>query len=422
METANSSSEPAVVDRLAIARLGQRGDGIADTDAGPVYVPYTLPGETVETESWPGHPDRRHLVRVDVPSPERIAPICPHFGVCGGCALQHWRAPRYGAWKRDLVVAALSYAEHDATVDAIVDAHGEGRRRAVFHARRGTKDILQVGFAAASSHHIVAIDHCPILAPGLDGALEAAWAIAEMLGATAKPLDIQATASDAGLDIDVRGSGPLTTLQSIALARLAESRGLARLTRHGELVARRATPTVRMGRAVVALPPGAFLQATAAGEDVLARLVAAHVGDADAVADLFAGVGPFALRLAERARIVAADADEPAIAALREAAKTPGLKPITAERRDLFRRPYAAKELARLDTVVFDPPRQGAEAQAREIAASKVPTVVAVSCNPATFARDAKILVAGGYRLVAVTPVDQFRYSAHVEIVARLVR
>ncbi len=222
-----------MVDRLAIARLGQRGDGVADTTDGPVYVPYTLPGETVETESWPGHPDRRRLVRVDVPSPERIAPICPHFGVCGGCALQHWRAPRYGAWKRDLVVAALSYAELDVTVDAIVDAHGEGRRRAVFHARRGTKDILQVGFAAASSHHIVAIDHCPILAPGLGGALEAAWAIAETLGATAKPLDIQATASDAGLDIDVRGSGPLTTPQSIALARLADSRGLARLTRHG---------------------------------------------------------------------------------------------------------------------------------------------------------------------------------------------
>jgi 23S rRNA (uracil1939-C5)-methyltransferase len=411
-----------VVDRLAIARLGQRGDGVADTADGPVYVPYSLPGETVEAESWPGHPDRRHLVRVDVPSPERIAPICPHFGICGGCALQQWRAPRYGAWKRDLVVAALSYAGLDATVDAIVDAHGEGRRRAVFHARRGTKDILEVGFAAASSHHIVAIDHCPILAPGLGGALEAAWAIAETLGATAKPLDIQATASDAGLDIDVRGSGPLTTAQSIALARLADSRGLARLTRHGELVARRATPTVRMGRAVVALPPGAFLQATAAGEDALARLVSTHVGDARAVADLFAGVGPFALRLAERARVTAADSDEPAIAALREAAKAPGLKPITAERRDLFRRPFVAKELARLDALVFDPPRQGAEAQAREIAASKVPTVVAVSCNPATFARDAKILVTGGYRLVAVTPVDQFRYSAHVEIVARLVR
>jgi 23S rRNA (uracil1939-C5)-methyltransferase len=411
-----------VVERLTIARLGHRGDGIADGAAGPIFVPCTLPGETVEAEPWAGHPDRRHLVRIDTPSPERIAPICPHFGTCGGCALQHWETARYRVWKRDLVVTALCQAGVEAEVGDVVDAHGDGRRRAVFHAKRGTKDILQVGFAALSTHHIVAIDHCPILAPGLAGALDAAWAIAEALGATAKPLDIQATATDSGLDIDVRGSGPLTASQSIALARLADSRRLARLTRHGELVSQRVPPTVMMGRANVALPPGAFLQATAAGEAELARLVAGHVGEAKSVADLFCGVGPFALRLAERAKVIAADGDEAAIAALRQAAKTPGLKPIVAERRDLFRRPLLAPELARLDAVVFDPPRQGAEAHARALAASKVPIIVAVSCNPATFARDAKILLDGGYRLNVVTPVDQFRYNAHVEIVARLVR
>jgi 23S rRNA (uracil1939-C5)-methyltransferase len=177
-----------------------------------------------------------------------------------------------------------------------------------------------------------------------------------------------------------------------------------------------------MGRAVVPLPPGAFLQATGAGEEALAQLVTAHVGDAKSVADLFCGVGPFALRLAERAKVTAADSDEGAVAALREAAKAPGLKPIVGEKRDLFRRPMLAQEFARIDAVIFDPPRQGAEAQARTLAASKVPVVVAVSCNPATFARDVKILLDGGYRLTAVTPVDQFRYSAHVEIVARLVR
>jgi 23S rRNA (uracil1939-C5)-methyltransferase len=410
-----------VVDRLAIVRLGHRGDGIADSAAGPIYVPYTLPGETIEGEPWPGHPDRRHLVRVDAPSPERIAPICPHFGTCGGCALQHWDTGRYRAWKRDLLVTALSQAAIEAAVDELIDAHGEGRRRAVFHARRGSKDVLQVGFAAFSTHHIVPIDRCPILAPGLAGALEAAWAIAEALGPK-KPLDVQATATDSGLDIDVRGSGPLNATQSVALARLAESRRLARLTRHGELIARRAQPTIRMGRARVPLPPGAFLQATTAGEETLARLVTAHVGDAKDVADLFCGVGPFTLRLAEHAKATAVDNDEAAIAALREAAKAPGLKPIAAERRDLFRRPMLAQEFARLDAVVFDPPRQGAEAQARALAASKVPVIVAVSCNAATFARDTKILLDGGYRLTAVTPVDQFRYSAHVEIVARLVR
>jgi 23S rRNA (uracil1939-C5)-methyltransferase len=181
-------------------------------------------------------------------------------------------------------------------------------------------------------------------------------------------------------------------------------------------------PTVRMGKATAALPPGAFLQATAEGEAELARLVLEHAAKARSVADLFCGVGPFALRLAERARVAAADSDAAAIAALREAAKTPGLKPIAAEARDLFRRPLAPEELKPFDAVVFDPPRQGSEAQARQLAASRVPLIVAVSCNAATFARDARILTDGGYRLTSVTPVDQFRHSAHVEIVGRFER
>src|SRR5262245_36948150 len=190
-----------MVARLEIKRLGRRGDGIADSPAGPLYVPYTLPGETVEVEPWPGHPDRRRLARVDVASPERIAPICPHFGTCGGCAVQHWSTEAYHRWKRELVCEALGLAGLEAPVDELIDAHGDGRRRAVFHARRGTHDVLQVGFAALRAHHVVAIDQCPILAPGLDGALAAAWAIAELLGPARKPLDIQATATDAGLDI-----------------------------------------------------------------------------------------------------------------------------------------------------------------------------------------------------------------------------
>jgi 23S rRNA (uracil1939-C5)-methyltransferase len=409
-----------MTERLAIARLGARGDGIADAPAGPVYVPYTLPGETAEVDPWPGHPDRRHLIRVETPSPERIAPVCPHFGICGGCALQHWATARYRDWKRALVTQALAQAGLDAPVDDLIDAHGAGRRRAVFHARRGTRDVLEVGFAALRAHHVVAIDRCPILAPGLDGAIEAAWAIAEVLSGDRKPLDIQVTASAAGLDVDVRGSGPLTTARTGELARVAERRRLARLTRHGEIVAQRAAPTVMMGRAEVVLPPGAFLQATAAGEQALAELVRAHCDGAKTVADLFAGVGPFALRLAERARVTAADNDADAIAALaRGVAGTQGLKPIETQSRDLFRRPFVPIELKRFDAVVFDPPRQGAEAQARMLAQCAVPTVVAVSCNPATFARDARILVDGGYRLMRVTPVDQFLYSAHVELVAR---
>jgi len=410
-----------VVERLLIARLGHRGDGVADSLAGAIYVPGALPGETVEVEGVAGHPDRRRLLRVEQPSTERIAPICPHFGVCGGCAIQHLDATRYRAWKRDLVVEALRQAGVDGPVANLIDAHGEGRRRAVFHARSGARDVLEVGFSAPRAHHVVAIDRCPILTPSLGGALKAAWAIVEALDPAKKPLDIQVTATDAGLDVDVRGSGPLTPMLLTALARIAAKHDLARLTRHGELIALARTPMLRMGKATVQLPPAAFLQATAEGEEVLARLVLAACAGAATVADLFAGVGPFALRLAERARVVAVDDDEAALSALKRAtASTAGLKPVEIERRDLFRRPLGATELKRFDAVVFDPPRQGAEMQARELAASGVPLVVAVSCSPGTFARDMRELLRGGYRLTEVTPLDQFRYAAHVEIVARL--
>jgi 23S rRNA (uracil1939-C5)-methyltransferase len=408
-----------MVEELRIARLGARGEGVADTAAGAVYVPYALPGEIVEVESWPGHADRRHLIKVEVASAERIAPVCGHFGVCGGCALQHVAGARYREWKRGLVVAALARAGVDAPVDDLIDAHGEGRRRAVFHARRNSRDVLEVGFAALKAHHVVPIDRCPVLAPALSGALPTARDIAEVLASTRKPLDIQVTAADAGLDADVRGSGPLTAAQTTALAQVAERRNLVRLTRHGEIVAQRTPPVLTIGRAEVVLPPGAFLQATTAGEAVLARLVALHCRDAKAVADLFCGAGPFALRLAERARVTAIDNDPDALAALRRAAAgTAGLKPVTAQQRDLFRYPLGRSELKAFEAVVFDPPRQGALAQARELAASGVPSVAAVSCDPASFARDARILLEGDYRLVRVIPVDQFLFSAHVELVA----
>jgi 23S rRNA (uracil1939-C5)-methyltransferase len=412
-----------VVERLTIDAIGHRGDGIANSGGTPIYVAGTLPGETVEVEPWPGHPDRRQLLNVEKPSAERIVPICPHFGVCGGCAVQHWDSTRYHAWKRDLVVEALRQSGLDAPVADLVDAHGEGRRRAVFHVRRGAHDVLEVGFSAARTHRVISIDRCPVLAASLDGALKAAWAIAEALGPAGKPLDIQVTATDVGLDIDVRGSGPLTPSLTAALARAAAAQNIARLTRHGELIAQARTPALRVGTAIVALPPAAFLQATSEGEAALSHLALAACDRAAKVGDLFCGIGPFALRLAERARVVAADADGAAIAALkRAAASTAGLKPVEVEVRDLFRRPLVAAELRGFDAVVFDPPRQGAQAQARELASSSVPRIVAVSCNPATLARDLSELVRGGYRLMEVTPVDQFRYSAHVEIVARLER
>lgn len=413
-----------MVERLTIDHVGHHGDGVAITAVQSIYVPYTLGGETVEVEPVPGHhPDRRRLLQVDTASPERIAAFCPHFGSCGGCAIQHWQPERYRAWKRDMVVETLGRAKIDCEVAPLVDAHGQGRRRITVHARMGTHEVLKVGFSAVHSHDIIPVGRCPILDPGLGGALDAAWALAEPLISVGKPLDIQVTATSNGLDVDVRGSGPLPSSLIATLSRVAEKHALARLTRHGELVLMRSPPTIAIGAAQVVLPPGSFLQATVAGEETLAALVAEHCKRAKHIADLFCGVGPFALRLAAKSRVAAFDSDMGSVAALQKAAtSTSGLKPVKAEARDLFRRPLVPQELRDYDTVVFDPPRQGAEAQAKQLAVSKIAVVVAVSCNIATFARDARILIDGGYRIEGVTPVDQFRHTPHVELVARFRR
>jgi 23S rRNA (uracil1939-C5)-methyltransferase len=424
MATPNSSSAHVVAETLLIDHVAHRGDGVASVDGEAVYVPTTLGGETVEVDHVPGnHPDRRRLLAVTTASPERIEPFCQHFGVCGGCAIQHWQDDRYRDWKRNIVVETLRQAKLDCAVAPLVDAHGAGRRRITLHARLLNPSILKVGFTAAGSHDIVPIDRCPILDPALAGALEAAWALAELLTRIGKPLDIQVTATRNGLDVDVRGSGPLPTAMVTALSGVAAQHRLARLTRHGELVLMRNTPEIVIGKAQVTLPPGSFMQATGAGEEALASLVGESAGKAKHIADLFCGVGPFALRLAAKARIAAFDSDEGAVTALQKAASaTPGLKPLKAEARDLFRRPLMPPELRDYDAVVFDPPRQGGQAVATQLAASKVPVVIAVSCNAATFARDARILVDGGYRLEGVTPVDQFKYTTHVELVARFSR
>jgi 23S rRNA (uracil1939-C5)-methyltransferase len=257
----------------------------------------------------------------------------------------------------------------------------------------------------------------------MDGAIAAANAVAELLKPVAKPLDIQISATENGLDVDVRGSGPLDTAMLSKLSRLAKEHRLARLTRHGELVLLQAPPSIRVGRAIVTLPAASFMQPTQAGEETLAALVAERCKGTKRIADLFCGFGPFSLRLAGKFRVSAFDSDATAVAALNDAIRTTqGLKPLTGEARDLFRRPLVPQELREFDGVVFDPPRQGAEAQSRQLAASRLTHVIAVSCNPATFARDARILLGGGFKLGEVTPVDQFRHTAHVELVARFSR
>ena len=261
-----------MTERLTITQLGHRGDGIADGPDGPIYVPYTLPDETVEVTPWPGHPGpaasaARHR-RKHRNAPRRSASISAP-AAAARCSTGTRRPIANGS--AILSIAALKQAGLEAEIGELIDAHGEGRRRATFHARRTGHDILNVGFAAAQSHHIVPIDRCPILSPALDGALPAAWAIAQLLDPVNKPLDIQATATDGGIDMDVRGSGALPPKLSARLAQVAEQHRLVRLTRHGDLIAQRAAPSIRIGRASVELPPGAFLQATVAGEAALAQ-------------------------------------------------------------------------------------------------------------------------------------------------------
>ena len=411
-----------MTERFTIDHVGHFGDGVALADGASIYVPYALGGETVDVLPSPGHPDRRALAHVVTPSPQRIDPFCPHFGTCGGCAIQHWRPEAYRTWKRQLVIDTLQHAGIDCEVGELIDAHGTGRRRMTLHARQSQQGILRVGFAAAGRHEIIAIDHCPILDPAMHGAIEAANEIAELLRPVSKPLDIQVTAADNGLDVDVRGSGPLGTALLTSLSKLAEKHNLARLTRHGELVIMRKPPVVRVGKAQVTLPPGSFMQPTALGETTLAELAFARAKGAKHIADLFCGFGPFAFRLAEKFKVSAFDSDAVAVTALQNAVKlTQGLKPIKAEARDLFRRPLMPQELRDYDGVVFDPPRQGAQAQSQQLAASRIALVVAVSCNPATFARDARILIDGGFKIDSVTPVDQFT-QAHPVIIAERIQ
>ncbi|WP_150287917.1 class I SAM-dependent RNA methyltransferase [Rhabdaerophilum calidifontis] len=412
----------SAVATLDITAIGGRGDGLARDGEARVAVPFTLPGERVRAAIADG---RGALIEILAPSPERIAPECRHFGTCGGCALQHWAAPAVAEWKRARIVAALARAGLSPPVTPTIDAHGAGRRRVTLHIRRHTAGIA-AGFMRQRSHDLVDLDHCPLLVPALAPAPDIARAIGHVLRGLAKPLDLLVTASDSGLDCDIRGAGALPEALRQKLVVLAARFDLARLTLHGERLIEARMPTIRFADAPelsATLPSGAFLQATAEAEARLAALASTALGEARHVADLFCGLGPFTLRLARRMKVAGYDSDSGAIAALaRSIRANPGGKPARAEARDLFRRPLFAAELKPFDAVLLDPPRQGAEAQAREIAKSRLARLAYVSCDPESFARDAAILAAGGFRIETVTPVDQFRHSPHVELVAQLSR
>ncbi|MEH6663281.1 MAG: class I SAM-dependent RNA methyltransferase [Brevundimonas sp.] len=406
-------------EQLTIARVGHQGDGIAETPAGAVFVPGTLPGEVVRAVVKDGRAEDIEILKA---SPDRIPIQSETYAACGVAPLQHWAAGPYLAWKRDLVIEALAREGIETEVEATVATPPGVRRRIALHARRGEDGRVRLGFKARRSWRVVELTGCPLSDPRLNAALPGLAAVAApFLGGAKSAPTLHVTVTDSGLDVDITGverSGRSADVaqQGVRAARTAD---IARLSMDGETLVMMRQPTVRFGRATVPLPPASFLQASPVAEAAMVERTVAAVKGAKRIADLFCGAGTFTFPLAEVAPVLAADASAGSIAGLKAGAGTAqGLKGIDAQARDLFRRPLSPHDLKGVEAIVFDPPRAGALEQVRQFAGTKSVSVVAgVSCNPATFARDARVLIDAGFVLERVTPVDQFLWSTHVELV-----
>ena len=397
--------------KLVIERLGHLGDAIATGPEGPIYLKGFLPGEELEG-------DDLAAMRIITPSPSRVRPPCAHARTCGGCALQHASDAFVADWKAEVVQSALRGQGIEAAFLPMHISPVQSRRRATFSARR-TKGGVTIGFHARASDVLVDIPNCQLLHPELLAAVPKLDPLVRLGATRVAEIQIQVTQTLTGLDVAVSEAKQLDAPAQMELARHCELAGFARLTWNGEMVAMRHAPMLRFGRALVTPPPHAFLQATAEGEAALLAAVRRAIGPARKVVDLFAGLGTFALPLAEAADVLAVEGDAKMMAALSLGARNADhLHQVQTQTRDLFRRPLEPDEFKGMDAVVIDPPRAGAEAQMLTLAQSKVPRIAAVSCNPVTFARDAKILLSAGYVLDFVQVVDQFRWSQHIELAA----
>jgi 23S rRNA (uracil1939-C5)-methyltransferase len=405
-----------------IERIGGHGDGIMATDIGRLYVPFTVPGDRVTARIGKAKGDgfAATLHDVSLPGPDRVDPVCEHFHDCGGCTQQHWRDAAYLMWKRDQVVQALARRDLiDIPVADIVAVPPRERRRADLVARRVGRGAL-IGLHEAGGKRIVDMRTCHVLDPRLVALLPA---LREMLADLLVPggeADVLLTLTEGGIDCTLGRLPKPTGATRLALTAFAERHGLARiaLLDPADAVVTRHAPAVRFAGVPVTIPPGGFLQASPAAEAAMAREVVAALAGAKRIVDLFAGAGTFSFALAGQAVVHAIDSDQALTDALILGANRAVLGGrVGAETRDLFRRPLTPAELKKYDGAVFDPPRAGAREQAEQLARSKVPVVVGVSCNPSSFARDARLLVDGGYTLEKVVPIDQFRWTAHVEVV-----
>jgi 23S rRNA (uracil1939-C5)-methyltransferase len=402
---------------VTIDHLGGLGDGVAESAGGRLHIPFTAPGDRARV-TLTGK-DSAKLVELLEASPLRAEPACRHFGICGGCALQHLQSEFTADWKRSRVVTALARAGLDTPVGETISIPAGTRRRATLAASRIGKRVT-LGFAERGSHRLVDLQECPVLRPELAALIAPIRARLPDLLVHEETADIALTWTETGADFVLIRRRPLNLIDRETLAAFAEGADLAAVswragvTSPAEPVAARRTPQIRVGKALVAFAPGTFLQPSIEGEARLSALVQKALADISGpIADLFCGLGTFAIPASAAGPVSAFDSDGPAIATLQKAAR--GL-PVTAHRRDLFREPLTVTELAAFAAAVIDPPRAGAEKQARMLANSTIPLIAYVSCNPTSFARDAAILAEGGYRLEVVTPVDQFLWSPHVEL------
>jgi len=397
---------------ITIERLNLRAEG---TGQG-VTVARALPGEVIEGNEEDG---RIAQPRVVTPSDQRVSPPCRHYKSCGGCALMHASDPFVADWKQQVVRQALTAQGLDAPIRAIHTSPRQSRRRAVLAGRRLKSGAL-VGFHARASDTVTAIPDCQLLDLSLLAVIPALEEIVTTGGSRKGEVKLTVTAFDQGVEVAASGGKPLDNALRLSLPQIAGRHGLARLTWDGDVLVQQEPPTLGFGLASVSPPPGAFLQATQQGEEMLLAAVIEAVGPARRIVDLFAGCGTFSLPLAEHAEVHAVEGLGSMLASLdRGWREAQGLKRVTTETRDLFRRPLMPDELARFDAVVIDPPRAGAEAQIAELARAKPAVIAALSCNPVSFARDARVLVGAGYALEWIEIIDQFRWSAHIEIAAK---
>ncbi len=400
---------------LTIARLGHKGDGIAEVDGAPIYVPFSLPGEHVRVDG-----DRGELLEIIAPSDDRVPPQCQHFGRCGGCALQHLEFQSYLDWQRQQVVAALHARHIESDVLPVFSVGPGQRRRAVFGAIKRSQGVA-LGFYECHSNKLIDVRNCPVVVSDIEKALPLLRELADDVLPPLESARFTVVACDNGLDVAVECDGLAAGQQfDPAIARLAARTNIVRLTVNGDQIYGDGAPVLTIDSVKVVPPPGGFVQAArVAQEHMTGLLLAVLPKTTKRVADLFCGLGSFALPVARRAQVLAIDSDPRLIEALQQACQTAqGLKRVETKVRDLMQTPLSRTELKDIDAVIFDPPRAGARWQAEALAKSKVPLVIPVSCNVATFARDARILLDGGYSLQSVLPIDQFVFSPHVEIFA----